>query len=105
MQSAISKGAKLAADFAKPRFATFVKYGSVELIPPTPAEIPKAIVQATKLVQSGVTFKWTGLTVREAYVNVLVVAEVACWYFYWRVHRQGQPCRLQSLRHIKLISM
>ncbi len=80
MQSAISKGAKLAADFAKPRFATFVKYGSVQLIPPTPAEIPKAIAQATKHLQSGVTFKWTGLTVREAYVNALVVAEVACFF-------------------------
>jgi F-type H+-transporting ATPase subunit g len=50
--------------FAKPRFATFVKYGKVELVPPTPAEIPQAIAQATRLVQSGIAFRWTNLTVK-----------------------------------------
>ena len=51
-------------DFAKPRFATFVKYGKTELVPPTPGEIPQAIAQATRLVQSGITFRWTKLSVR-----------------------------------------
>ena len=81
MQAALSKVPKLAAEFAKPRWATFLKYGKKELIPPTPAEIPQAIVQASRLVQSAVTFKWARLTVREAYVNVLVTVEVACWFF------------------------
>jgi hypothetical protein len=51
-------------EFAKPRFATLVKYGKTELVPPTPAEIPAAIGQASRLVQSAVTFRWTKLTVK-----------------------------------------
>lgn len=50
--------------YAKPRFATFVKYGKVELIPPTPAEIPQAIAQASNLVKSAMTFRWTQLSVK-----------------------------------------
>ena len=58
-------------DFAKPRFATFVKYGKTELVPPTPGEIPQAIAQATRLVQSGITFRWTQLSVRVRIMAVL----------------------------------
>ena len=49
--------------------ATFVKYGKVELTPPSPAEIPAAVAQATGLVKSAMTFKWTQLTVK-VYINM-----------------------------------
>ena len=71
MQAAISKAPKLASEFAKPRWATFLKYGKKELVPPTPAEIPQAIAQASRLVQSAVTFKWTKLTVRVSWPKFL----------------------------------
>ena len=52
------------AEYARPRLATFVKYGKVELTPPSPAELPAAVAQATGLVKSAMTFKWTQLTVK-----------------------------------------
>ena len=64
-----------------PAWQTFVKYGKVELMPPSPAEIPAALGQAARLVQGGMTFRWTKLTVKEAWINTLVTAEVACWFF------------------------
>ena len=51
-------------EYAKPRFATFVKYGKIELTPPSPAEIPAAFAQASGIVKSAMTFKWTQLTVK-----------------------------------------
>ena len=59
-------------EYAKPRFATFVKYGKIELTPPSPAEIPAAFAQASGIVKSAMTFKWTQLTVKvkKAFVPV-----------------------------------
>merc|ERR1711890_39455 len=68
-------------EYAKPRFATFVKYGKIELTPPTPGDIPAAIAQASGIVKSAMTFKWTQLTVKQAWLNSLVAAEVGCWFF------------------------
>ena len=81
MQAALAQPPKFIAEFAKPRFATFVKYGKVKLMPPSPAKIPKAFGQASKLVQSAITFRWTKLTTREAWVHTLVATEVICWFF------------------------
>ena len=53
-----------------------VKYGKTEMVPPTPAEIPQAIAQFGKLVQSGITMKWTQLTVKVDYLNL----HVCCKY-------------------------
>ena len=50
--------------FATPRWATFVKYGKVELMPPSPAELPAAFAQLGQLVKSGMTFQWRNVTVR-----------------------------------------
>ena len=81
MQAALAQAPRIIGEFAKPRLATFVNYSKVELMPQSPAEIPKAIVQASKLVQSAITFRWTKLTTREAWVNTLVATEVICWFF------------------------
>ena len=51
-------------EYAKPRFATFVKYGKVELAPPSPADIPAAVAQAAGVVKSAMTFKFAQLTVK-----------------------------------------
>jgi F-type H+-transporting ATPase subunit g len=81
MQAALVQVPKVLAEFAKSRLATFIKYCKVKLMPPTPAEIPKALGQATKLVQCAITFSWTKLTTKEAWVNTFVATEVICLFF------------------------
>merc|ERR1712072_800049 len=81
MSGLMARAPGLIMEYAKPRFATFVKYGKIELTPPSPTEIPTAIAQATGIVKSAMTFKWTQLTVKEAWLNTLVAAEVGCWFF------------------------
>ena len=51
-------------EYTKPRWATFVKYGKVELTPPGPGDIAAAIPQAANIVKSAMTFKFTQLTVK-----------------------------------------
>jgi len=81
MAAAAGKLLNAAKAYGQPRLATIVKYGKVELTPPSPAEIPTAIGQAGQLVKSAMTFKWTQLTVKEAALNTLVAVEVGCWFF------------------------
>lgn len=57
------------------RFTHLVR---VELRPPTPGEIPKAIRDGTRLFTKG---NWKNITVREAWLNALVTTEVICWFF------------------------
>ena len=52
------------AVYAAPRWATFVKYGKVELTPPSPTEIPAAIGQLAGLVRSAMTMQWRHTSVK-----------------------------------------
>lgn len=54
------------------------KAALVELRPPTPAEIPRAIKDGYRLFTKG---NWIDCTVREAWLNTLVTTEVICWFF------------------------
>nr|XP_045041284.1 ATP synthase subunit g, mitochondrial-like [Desmodus rotundus] len=58
-----------AVTYSKPRAATFWHYAKVELILPTPAEIPTG---------SG---RFKQLTVKEAVLNGLVATEVWMWFY------------------------
>merc|ERR1711923_162163 len=69
------------AAYAAPRWATFVKYGKVELTPPSPAEIPAAFGQLAGLVKSAMTMQFRHPTVKEATINAVVTTEVLCWFF------------------------
>ena len=45
--NAIVKKIPVLVEMAKPKLNTFLKYAKVELVPPIPAEIPRAIADAT----------------------------------------------------------
>ncbi|OXA56520.1 ATP synthase subunit g, mitochondrial [Folsomia candida] len=66
---------------AKPKFAVFLKYAKVELAPPTPGDIPKALGGIRNTLSSFRTGRYKQLTVKEATLNTLVAAEVGFWFF------------------------
>merc|ERR1712189_6211 len=89
---------KSVADYSTPRLNTFLYYAKVELTPPGPADIPKITQQFNSLVASAKNGKWKNVTVKEAWLNTLITAEIAFWFFvgeYW----QRKYCGIQSLNH------
>ncbi|XP_008049033.1 ATP synthase subunit g, mitochondrial [Carlito syrichta] len=70
-----------AVTYSKPRLATFWSYAKVELVPPTPAEIPRAIQSLKKIINSAQTGSFKQLTVKEAVLNGLVATEVWMWFY------------------------
>uniref|UniRef100_A0A8C2MQL1 ATP synthase subunit n=1 Tax=Cricetulus griseus TaxID=10029 RepID=A0A8C2MQL1_CRIGR len=65
-----------AVTYSKPRLATFWYYTKVELLPPTPAEIPAAIQSVKKIIQSAKTGSFKQLTVKEAVWMWLYIGEI-----------------------------
>ncbi|XP_038934107.1 ATP synthase subunit g, mitochondrial-like [Rattus norvegicus] len=70
-----------AVTYLKPRLATFLHYAKVELVPPTPGEIPTAIQSMKKIIQSAKTCGFQHLTVKEAVLNGSVATEVWMWFY------------------------
>ncbi|XP_044772488.1 ATP synthase subunit g, mitochondrial-like [Neomonachus schauinslandi] len=70
-----------AVTYSKSRMATFWHYAKVELVPPTPAEIPTAIQSLKKIVKSAQIGSFKQLTVKEALLNGLVATEVWMWFY------------------------
>jgi len=75
------KVAAQAAEYSKPRLAKFWYYAKVELVPPTPGEFPAIQKGIADIIKSAQTGKFANLTVKEAWLNTLVCAEVAFWFF------------------------
>uniref|UniRef100_A0A8C4YTI5 ATP synthase subunit g n=1 Tax=Gopherus evgoodei TaxID=1825980 RepID=A0A8C4YTI5_9SAUR len=84
VQRVATKGPQLvsaAVTYSRPRLATFWHYAKVELVPPTPAEIPKAIDSMKAMVKSFQSGHLAQLTVKEALRNGLVATEVLMWFY------------------------
>ncbi|CAG5134778.1 unnamed protein product [Candidula unifasciata] len=64
-----------------PRLNTTWRYARAELRPPTFSEFPEIGLGIKKLIHSARTQGYRNLTIREAWLNTLVGAEIAFWFF------------------------
>ncbi|XP_022222160.1 ATP synthase subunit g, mitochondrial [Drosophila obscura] len=84
MASLATKGSGLVSRLlvqARPQLDVFLKYAKVELTPPTPADIPAIRQSIGNIVKGAKTGSYKNLTVREAWLNTLITAEVIFWFY------------------------
>jgi F-type H+-transporting ATPase subunit g len=79
--AALLKKVPALVELAKPKLNVFVKYAKVELAPPMPADIPRAISDATTKIANLQKQTFRNWTVRDAAINTVVGLEVFCWFF------------------------
>jgi F-type H+-transporting ATPase subunit g len=53
----------------------------VELVPPSPKDIPAIRSGINKLIHNAKSGSYKQLTVKQAWLNTLVAIEVYCWFF------------------------
>ncbi|XP_025101997.1 ATP synthase subunit g, mitochondrial-like [Pomacea canaliculata] len=82
--SVVSTGTN-AVKYAKPRLQTFWTYAKVELKPPTFSEMPQVQESINSLIVAARQKKWKQLTVKEAWLNTLVGAEIMFCFFIGEV--------------------
>lgn len=66
---------------AKPKFGVFLKYAKVELTPPTPGDFPAIKQGIGRLLTGARTGAWKQVSVKEAWLNTLITAEVFFWFY------------------------
>nr|XP_032801386.1 ATP synthase subunit g, mitochondrial-like [Petromyzon marinus]XP_032801387.1 ATP synthase subunit g, mitochondrial-like [Petromyzon marinus] len=74
-----------AVEFSRPRLSKFWSLAKVELVPPSPAEIPRAVEAFKAMVERSRRGGVGNLTVREALRNSLVGVEIAMWFYVGEV--------------------
>ncbi|GBN17771.1 ATP synthase subunit g, mitochondrial [Araneus ventricosus] len=81
-KAATSLGSKLPIimkgmmESSKPKLATFIKYAKVELVPPKMSEIPEVMAGFGRLMRSAKSGSWKQYTMKEAWLNSLIAAEI-----------------------------
>ena len=58
-----------------------MKYAKVELTPPTPGDIPAIRQGIGRLISGAKNGAYKNLTVKEAWLNTLITAEVCFWFY------------------------
>ena len=66
---------------AQPKLKIIWKYAKVELTPPSPRDLPQVKRTISDLIRAAKTGRWKTTTVREAWLNTLITAEVFLWFF------------------------
>ncbi|XP_011500001.1 PREDICTED: ATP synthase subunit g, mitochondrial-like [Ceratosolen solmsi marchali] len=69
------------AKAAIPHLRLIQRYALVELVPPSPRDIPAIRYGINKLIDSAKSGSFKQLTVKEAWLNTLVAVEIYCWFF------------------------
>lgn len=66
---------------SRPALNKFAYYAKVELVPPKISDIPAIRSGISNLLSSAKNRRFLQLSVRDAWLNSLIAAEVICWFF------------------------